>query len=532
MTESTSCGISQSPLDAAAEKYVHDMAALMPTAATAWGIAGHDQELEDFSPGHHDAVASRTKQMLEQVDTLDGDAVTKAVMRDRLGLELKLHEQGESYRSLNNIASPVQEIRDSLLQMPEDHRPERLAKVPAAVAGYQESLRFAASEGHVAARRQIAQVRKQIADLVDGTTLDGLGREADVAAAKQAFAQLSQWLADELVPQAGDKDAVGRQRYELFSQEFVGAKVDLDEAYEWGQQRLEQIIAQQQECANKLYGPGVDVAEAMARLDADERYTLHGVEALKEWMQSKADEAVSDLAGTHFTIPEQMRTIECCIDPAGTGGIFYTPPTEDFSRPGRMWWSVPPGEDTFHTWQELTTVYHEGVPGHHLQLGVAIAERDNLNLWRRIACWNSGHGEGWALYSEALMAELGYLDDPGFRMGLYDAQRLRAARVVLDIGVHLEKQTPEGGVWDFEYAKKFLRGHVAMSDANLDFELNRYFGWPGQAPSYALGQRLWQDMRAAADAKGMTAPEFHEKALKQGSIPMDILRAVVLDEAV
>ena len=520
-------------LDQAAEAYVHDLAALIPTEATTWGIAGYDGELQDFSPEHYAAVTERTRRMLRDVDALAGedDAVTAAVMRDRLGVALALHERGEQLRSLNNIASPVQEIRDSLLLMPSgDAVRQRLGKVPAAVAGYRESLRLAASWGHVSAQRQIGQLLQQLDALIDGTMLDDLLETPapEIAQAKQAFGELAEWLRTDLAPQAPAADAVGRERYELFSHEFVGARVDLDEAYEWGLDRLTEIIAQQRECANQLYGSGVDVAEAIARLDTEERYTLHGVDKLREWMQGVADQAIAELEGTHFEIPAQMRTIECCIDPAGTGGIFYTPPAEDFSRPGRMWWSVPPSEDTFHTWKELTTVYHEGVPGHHLQLGVAMCERDRLNLWRRVACWNSGHGEGWALYAEALMAELGYLDDPGFRMGLFDAQRLRAARVVLDIGVHLSKKTPEGGEWTFEYARDFLRKHAAMSDANLNFELHRYFGWPGQAPSYALGQRLWQELRDDALAAGRTASEFHAAALAEGSIPMDILRRVVL----
>lgn len=519
----------QTPLDQAAQQYIYDLAALTPTVATQWGIAGYDDQLEDFSPEYHDAVAARTKQMLDDVEKLEGSDIDKAVMRDRLGIELELHARGENLRDLNNITSPVQSIRDSLAQMPPEHRPGRLAKVPAALAGYQRSLEAAAAEQKIAAARQIDQVLKQLEPMASGEFFAEMGAQADVDRAAQACGELATWLRDELLPKAPTADAFGRERYELFSHEFVGAKVDLDEAYQWGQERLADIIDQQQQCATELYGAGVSVAEAIQRLDADERYTLHGVDALQAWMQEKADQAVADLAGVHFDIPEEMRTIEACIDPAGTGGIFYTAPTEDFSRPGRMWWSVPAGEDTFHTWQELTTVYHEGVPGHHLQLGMAIAQREHLNLWRRIGTWNSGHGEGWALYAEALMAELGYLDDPGFRMGLYDAQRLRAARVVLDIGVHLGKTTPEGGQWSFEYAKQFLRSHVAMSDANLDFELHRYFGWAGQAPSYALGQRLWQQMRAAANEKGMSAPDFHAKALAQGSIPMDILRAVVLD---
>ncbi|MCS4535782.1 DUF885 domain-containing protein [Corynebacterium sp. HS2168-gen11] len=524
MTESQ-----QTPLDQAAQQYIYDLAALTPTVATQWGIAGYDDQLEDFSPEYHDAVAARTKQMLDDVEKLEGSDIDKAVMRDRLGIELELHARGENLRDLNNITSPVQSIRDSLAQMPPEHRPGRLAKVPAALAGYQRSLEAAAAEQKIAAARQIDQVLKQLEPMASGEFFAEMGAQADIDRAAQACGELATWLRNELLPKAPTADAFGRERYELFSHEFVGAKVDLDEAYQWGQERLAEIIDQQQQCATELYGAGVSVAEAIQRLDADERYTLHGVDALQAWMQEKADQAVADLAGVHFDIPEEMRTIEACIDPAGTGGIFYTAPTEDFSRPGRMWWSVPAGEDTFHTWQELTTVYHEGVPGHHLQLGMAIAQREHLNLWRRIGTWNSGHGEGWALYAEALMAELGYLDDPGFRMGLYDAQRLRAARVVLDIGVHLGKTTPEGGQWSFEYAKQFLRSHVAMSDANLDFELHRYFGWAGQAPSYALGQRLWQQMRAAANEKGMSAPDFHAKALAQGSIPMDILRAVVFD---
>jgi len=79
-----------------------------------------------------------------------------------------------------------------------------------------------------------------------------------------------------------------------------------------------------------------------------------------------------------------------------------------------MWWSVPSGLDSFATWKEVTTVYHEGVPGHHLQISQSLAEQENLNRWQRLMSWVSGYGEGWATYAERLMGELGYLDDdPG-----------------------------------------------------------------------------------------------------------------------
>ena len=541
-------------LDATCEGYVYDLAALSPTDATSWGIAGYDGQLQDFSPDYWESIAERTREMIADVDALndgtddsdddddfdDVDHVTAAVLRDRLRIEADLHHRGEYLRLLNNIESPVQVIRDSFALMPTDTVEQldnirsRMSQVPTALAGYRESLAEAAGHGMVAAHRQVEAVISQCEELSDsGSVLDGVGLDADVAEverAKDAFAELADWLSTEIAPQAPYEDSVGRERYELFSHHFVGDVVDLDEAYEWGLHELRTVIQEQKRVVADLYGPEVSVRAAYRKLNQDERYTLQGADALVEWMQNVADQTIADLHGTEFHIPEPVRTLEARIDPAGSGSIFYTPPSDDFSRPGRMWWSVPAGQENFHTWQELTTVFHEGVPGHHLQLGQAIAERDNLNLWRRLACWNSGHGEGWALYAETLMKELGYHEDPGTYLGYLDSQRLRLARVVLDIGVHLCKKTPEGtGVWDGSYAKSFLRENTAMDDVNLHFELERYLGWPGQAPSYALGQRLWLQAREEALAQGQTAREFHANALRLGSVPMSVLRDEVLD---
>ena len=540
-------------LDASCDNFLADLAKLSPTDATEWGIEGYEGDLQDFSPDYFTAVADRTREMVADLDALDDstdesdddddfddvDYVTAAVLRDRLCLELDLHHHGEDIRNLNNIASPVQTIRDTLLLMPHDTAEQkdairsRLSKVEAALQGYRESLVEAANQGMVPPTRQINEVIGQCNALADASSmLDGLGLEednAEVESAKTAFDDFSGWLSAELQPSSSNEDAVGRERYARFSKLFVGDSVDLDEAYEWGLQRLQEIHAEQLKLAEELYGPGTALRTAVRKLNADERYQLHGTDALVEWMQGVADKVISNLNGTYFDIPEQIQTIECKIDPAGTGGIFYTQPTEDFSRPGRMWWSVPAGQEIFHTWQELTTVHHEGAPGHHLQIGTALLESD-LNSWRRNACWNSGHGEGWALYAEALMAELGYMDDPGYRMGLLDSQRLRAARVVVDIGLHLGKKMPDGsGIWDKAHMKSFMRENTAMDDANLAFEVNRYLGWPGQAPSYAIGERLWHKTRDDAVAQGMTPREFHSEALALGSIPMSILRETILD---
>ncbi len=197
-----------------------------------------------------------------------------------------------------------------------------------------------------------------------------------------------------------------------------------------------------------------------------------------------------------------------------------------------MWWSVPEGVTEFDTWRELTTVYHEGVPGHHLQIGQATANRAQLNSWRRLLAGSSGHAEGWALYAERLMEQLGYLDDPADRLGMLDGQRMRAARVVLDIGVHLGKPRLDGeGVWDADTALEFMMGNVNMPEAFVRYEVNRYLGWPGQAPSYKVGQRLWENVRdevRAREGAAFDIKAFHKRALDLGGVGLDTLRATLL----
>jgi uncharacterized protein (DUF885 family) len=279
--------------------------------------------------------------------------------------------------------------------------------------------------------------------------------------------------------------------------------------------------------------PGGSVAEAVAALDADPARRILGRDALRAWMQEFADATIAELHGTHFDIPEPARRIECMIAPTSDGGIYYTGPSEDWMRPGRMWWALADGVEEFSTWREVTTIYHEGVPGHHLQSAQAVFDRERLNRWQRLMCWVSGHGEGWALYAERLMDELGYLTDPGNKLGMLDSQLLRAARVVVDLGIHLELPIPAdspwhpGEIWTAELAWEFLRARVQVEEQLLRFELDRYLGWPGQASSYKLGERIWLQARDDARRRKGSAfdlKEFHRQALALGSIGLDPLR--------
>jgi len=493
--------------------------------------------------------------------------VTIAAMRERLGLEVETHQAGHHLLAVNNIATPLHAIRAVYDQMPTDSAEDwqlvarRLRAVPVAIDGWWASQQASVELGLAPARRQVDKLAEQVEQwAAPGGFLDALAGQVPngekalpaglvtelaeaMQVAREAFRGAVRRLREELLPLSDERDGVGIERYRLASRRFLGARIDLAETYRWGLAEVARIRELEGQTVERIR-PGAGIAEAVALLDADERYALHGTDALQSWMQQTADRAVSDLADVHFDIPQPMRRVECCIAPTQDGGIYYTGPSEDFSRPGRMWWSVPEGVERFSTWRELTTVFHEGVPGHHLQVGQTALRSELLNRWRRMGCWVSGHGEGWALYSEWLMADLGYLDDPGHLMGMLDAQMLRAVRVVIDIGLHCGVdgdeafEAPElvgGGVWDFEKAWRYFNHHVFMDEGFASFEVNRYAGWPGQAPSYKIGERLWlelrDEVRSAKLARGeqFSLKDFHRTALDQGSLGLDVLRAAVLD---
>ncbi|MFW0790457.1 DUF885 domain-containing protein [Gordonia sp. CPCC 205333] len=537
----------RSAIDEIADEYLATAARLDPLFATEAGIAGYDHLLTDFGPQasaeRADAARAAITDLAATTVIDDVDRVTVATMISTLRRQIDLYDAGESIGDLNVIASPLQSVRDSFDLLPvdtieqRDSFVQRLRAIPACVDSIIAGLDHRFATGPPLARRQIGLVAAQTNSAVEGIAVaaapiiaHGVLSDAAstaLASANMAFGRLGARLRDGM--ESGvDADAVGTDRYLLHLPAFLGADVDPVQAYQFGLDRLTQIITEQHAVADQLGAEG-NIAAAIAILNTDKRYQIDSGEEFVSWMQGLSDRVVAELSGVHFDLPERLSRLECRIAPSSTGAIYYTQPSSDLSRPGRMWWSIPAGQKVFHTWLESTTVFHEGVPGHHLQLGSAVINEE-LNDWRKLASFTSGHGEGWALYAERLMGDLGWLEDPGDRMGMLDSQRLRAARVVVDIGVHCALAAPEsvgGGIWTAEKAWAFLTDAVAMDRDVLRFELDRYLGWPGQAPSYALGQRVWEDTRDAALAAhpDWTLREFHTRALRLGGVTLDVLRS-------
>ena len=545
-----------------ADDYVVRYAALSPNAATSMGIPGHETELTDFSPDGHDARAALERETLAALASAavedDRDRVARDAMSESMRLSGELHDAGERFRSLNILASPLQSLRRVFDLMPresEEHWSNiaaRLAALPAGLDGLRRTLDTGIERGMVSTQRQASECAKQCAtwsgaagapSYFDGlveafeaseVASEGLAAQlrTGAAAANEAFGDFGRYLDETYVPAAEPHDPVGRDRYALGVQIFTGASPDLDETYAWGWSELHRIEAEMEATAERI-APGVGVEGAKELLESDPDRAIDGVDAFQQWMQNLQETTIAELNGTHFDLPEEVQRIEALIaPPGGPLAMYYTGPSEDFSRPGRTWYPTA-GKTRFPLWGEVSIAYHEGVPGHHLQIGMTVYLREHLSRWQRLLGGSSGYSEGWGLYAERLMGELGYLENPDYYLGMLRAQALRCARVVVDIGMHLELPIAEhdhfhpGETWTPELGLEFVLQRAHFPADFMASEVDRYLGLPGQAISYKVGERAWLDAREAArrrDGASFDLAAFHARAFELGPMGLDQMR--------
>ena len=313
---------------------------------------------------------------------------------------------------------------------------------------------------------------------------------------------------------------------------------DPEEIYAWGWDELHRIEAEMAVTAEQI-APGAGVAGAMAVLRDDPARSIEGIDRLLAHLQELTDRTIADLDGTHFDIPEPLHRVECREAPPGTAAaMYYTAPSADFSRPGRTWYPAK-GQTRFPLWTEVTTAYHEGVPGHHLQIGLCMTFQERLTTFQRQLGTYSGHGEGWALYAERLMQELGYLENPDYLLGMLASQAFRAMRVIVDIGLHLQLPIPTDETYQSRAGlglghraavrQPVLRvrrdpiWRVASSSATAGCPPRRSATrWASESGSTSA-PRLRARLGSAFDLK-----RFHMEALNLGSLPLDLLEQELL----
>jgi len=540
---------------------VDETVAAVPTLATSLGIAGYDHEWEDLSPSGLEALADLRRDQLHAVAGLSPVAdewarLAVAVVTAELERDLLFHDAGEGLRELNSIASPLQDLRDVFDQMDTEtvegwsNIASRLEKLPTALEQYAESLSLGQDRGQAVAQRQVVEGVRQArnhsgtdshfntfpaaaADVVDQAL--GARIEAGVASARAAYGTLAEFLEQQYLPRAVESDGVGRDRYVMHAARFLGCEIDPISTYEWGWSEVDRLRRRMADVSEEIL-PGGTLADTLELLLSDPERAAKSQDEFRDLMLERQEVALRELEGTHFDVPEPVRVIDVKMTPPGGSlGAYYYQPSEDFSRPGTVYWSKG-DQQQIPLFDEVSTAYHEGFPGHHLQVGLQLTAGDRFSRMQKLMVWYSGSGEGWALYAEDLMEELGYLERPDYVMGKLASEMLRTCRVVIDIGSHLELPIPTdqpfhpGARWTFEAGVEMLEGYAALGHAYSVSEMNRYLGWPGQAISYKVGQKAILDLRSEEQTRlggDYDQKAFHARLLEVGAVGLDTLRSHV-----
>jgi uncharacterized protein (DUF885 family) len=542
-------------------RYVDEVSALDPVRGERWGVTSDPTRLTDYSPAGFAALHDLLQRTLNDLAAAapasdEAERLGGGWMHDFVGGEVGLIDAGERERWLSIITGPPSSTRSVFDLMDrstaEAWQPiaKRLRAVDGALGGYRQTLEDGLRDGRPAARRQAVAVAEQCetwAGKGDGGWFAGyvaqydepfgaqdgaLGQELKDAAkaAGNAYGTFAAWLRGEYLPKATEVDASGEERYQTWARFLLGTTLDLDEAYGWGWEELARLETEKaRECERIL--PGASFLEVRELLTTDPKRMIEGVEAYRTWLQYLTDEAISGLSGQQFDIDPSIRQCNVRIPPEGSAAAaYYTPPSEDLTRPGQTWFPTV-GRTHFPTWDDVSTVYHEAVPGHHLQ-GATI-RLVHLTRAHKLG-FVSAHGEGWALYAERLMDELGWFRTPETRLGFLCAHAFRAARVVADIGLHTGRKIPAvaatlypdwsgkpGDAWGYEGAIDFMVLTGGMDRDKSESEVLRYLSWPSQATAYKLGERAWLAGRDSAKASARAAGrDFDLKAWHAHSLAL------------
>ncbi len=524
--------------------YIDQSAAMSPMSCTYLGKDVDQDKLDDLSIAGMAKAATLTREVLKKLQALtpidEIDRIAKTVMEERLSSSLALHDSQEEHVLWNVLTSPPSNIRSIFELMPKKSEKDfanialRLIAVETAHKQWISTISEVAKSGKTTAQRQVRGVITQLESYANGgysqmcKNFDPDGQYPAIHSAAQvaekSSAQTAAYLKNEYMAIANPSDAVGADRYAVWSRYFTGAKLDLRATYEWGMADLKAINERMWVLAEQIKPGAKSLREVADVLDHDPQYVIKGKENVIKFLQDFTDAAIKRMDGEFFEIDERIKICEARLAPEGSASApYYNPPSEDLSRPGTTW--IPMlGKDEVSSWHLVSTWYHEAVPGHHLQVATVTIEKERLTRFQRTAAWISGYGEGWALYAERFMNELGAFDEPGIEMGYLSAQALRAARIVVDIGMHLGYTDFDGKVWNAESSRKLLNEQALLDEAHSRSETDRYLGWPGQAISYKVGERVW--MAAREDAKtrlgsAFNMKRFHTYALKIGPMGLD-----------
>ena len=313
----------------------------------------------------------------------------------------------------------------------------------------------------------------------------------------------------------------GRDYYDYLVKSYTTTGMDAEAVHALGLREVARIRAEMDEVAARAGFPG-DRAGFIEHLRTDPQYYPKTGEELIEYTRALTKEIDGWMPKLFGTLPRLPYTVQPIPDDQAVGNTtaYYEPGALAIGRPGiyrvnlteldqRPLWEVPP------------LSVHEAVPGHHHQ--IALQQELDLHPIRRYGTDYTVFVEGWGLYSERLGIEMGLYDTPAKEMGRLSYEMWRAVRLVVDTGMHVKG-------WSKQRAVDYFRDNSALSDANIDAEVNRYITWPGQALAYKIGELKIRALRECAETAlgaDFDLRAFHDAVLENGPVPLDVLEAHV-----
>ena len=542
-----------SPVDDLADRFWESILELNPTTATFYGDERYANRLEDPSP----AGRARTRELMERTAAeaaaipVDGLSTEDRITRDMLQVigELSLEEDDQGLHQLRVVdqMNGPQQLLPQLTQFQPVNTPERLEAFierlhayPAHMAANADILREALGTGltapSIVTERTIAQIERMLAIPIDAAIVPGSVQGASDADRER----IRDIVRDEIYPaDAAFLDTLrgeyrhasreepglwsapdGEQLYRTAIRSWTTLEMDPREIHEIGLADLESIEAERREIA-RAAGFGDDTTAFRASLDEAAGNTPASKDELVARAREDIERAMAVAPRYFGRLPRagcEVRSVEEYKEKDAPFAYYY-PPAADGSRDGIYYangYDLPSRKYT----KLASTTYHEAAPGHHFQITLEM-ENDRLNRFRRLGSRMVGgaYVEGWGLYSERLADEMGLYRSEAERFGMLDGQAWRAARLVVDTGLHALR-------WERQRSIDFLRNDAGLSETDAVIETDRYICWPGQALTYKLGQRVIEQLRreiSARDGSRFDLREFHDQVLGHGSLPLATL---------
>jgi uncharacterized protein (DUF885 family) len=532
------------------QQYESDLAA-HPERATSVGDYRYNDQLEDLSPSGLAARQAGDQRFLARLKGISTEGFSETDLLSHQVMQRALQQRLDDYRfkeqemPVSQMDGPHLELADLPLSVPLDsvkHYEDylaRLHRIPRALKQTEAVLQIGRRDHLMPVRFLLDKVPAQCQGVVNADPfLHPLQHFPDAVSPEErerlsalimdtvnnevlpAYVEFGKFIATEYAPYGRTQLAatslpggLPRYRNNILGRTTVG-DLSPDQIHEIGLKEIERIEAEMLQIAR---------AQGFADLDAyrqelatNPKYQPNSAEQILDDYRRYIDQMRPKLTELFGFVPSSPVTVEAIPDFQSAMATHYVTGTPDGSRPGRV---VVATSDFGHRTliDDEAIAYHEGIPGHHMQLSVA-QQMEGLPKFRQHV-HNSGYIEGWALYAEQLGKEVGFYKDPASDFGRLNSELFRAVRLVVDTGLHSKG-------WTRDQVVAFFRQHKPVDEPTIQSETDRYIAWPGQALSYKLGQLKFRELRERARTKlgdQFDIRHFHDEMLNGGVLPLGLL---------